>query len=121
MKEYLRQLKDKDFDGLNFYLNDDDNLEITGFSYKNPGEKIGGTSAGDYYHIILLERDSMKMPEIFKAILISPLHYISRIIDDGFLGVVAKVTTTSETVMQNCFEDMCRKAAEYIKEMEDDE
>lgn len=121
MKEYLQQLKGKDFDGLNFYRNEDCDLEITGFSYRNPGEKIGGNKMGDFYDIIILQEEPPTMPERFQAILISPLHYISRMIDDGFLGVVARVTTTSDKVMENCFEEMSRKAAKYIKHYEENE
>lgn len=124
MKEFLRPLKDKNFDGLNFYRNKDGNLEIDGFGYKNPGEKVGGTELGDYYDIIIFPEDPPKMPERFQAILISPLDYISRMMDDGFLGIVAKATTTSNTIMDEAFENMCERAAEYIKyyeEYENDE
>lgn len=125
MKEFLLPLKNKDFDGLNFYRNEDDNIEINGFGYKNPGEKVGGTDLGDFYDIIIFSEDGPpKMPERFQAILISPLDYISRMIDDGFLGIVAKVTTTSDTIMDEAFEQMCSKAAKYIKyyeEYENDE
>lgn len=121
MKEFLQQLKDKDFDGLNFYRNNEGNLEINGFGYKNPGEKIGGTEMGDFYDIIIFQEEPPKMPERFQAILTSPLHYISRMIDDGFLGVVAKVTTTSDRIMENCFDEMSSKAAMYIKYYEENE
>ena len=45
----VSKLKGKDFDGLNFYRNEDCDLEITGFSYRNAGEKIGGTEMSDFY------------------------------------------------------------------------
>lgn len=124
MKEFLLPLKNKEFDGLNFYRNKDGNLEIDGFGYKNPGEKLPGSEMGDLYDIIVFAEDPPKMPERFKAILISPLDYVSRMIDDGFLGIVAKATTTSDTVMEDAFNQMSERAAEYIKfyeELENDE
>jgi len=124
MKEFLRPLKNKNFDGLNFYRNGDGNLEINGFGYKNPGEKLEGSELGDLYDIIIFSEDPPKMPERFQAILISPLDYVERMMDDGFLGIVAKATTTSDTMMDEAFEQMSERAAEYIKfyeELDNDE
>lgn len=124
MKEFLLPLRNKDFDGLNFYRNQDGNLEINGFGYKNPGEKLEGSEMGDLYDIIIFSEEPPKMPERFKAILISPLDYVSRMMEDGFLGIVAKATTTSDTMMIEAFEQMSERAAEYIKfyeELKDDE
>lgn len=115
MKEFLQALKNKDFDGLNFYRNGRGDLEVDGFGYKNPGEKLVGSELGDLYDIIIFPEDPPKMPERFKAILISPLDYISRMIDSGFLGVVAKATTTSDTIMEEVFENMSERAADYIE------
>jgi hypothetical protein len=115
MREFLRTLKNENFDGLNFYRNHEGNLEVDGFSYKNPGEKLVGSEMGDLYDIIIFPEEPPKMPERFKAILISPLDYISTMIDTGFLGVVAKATTTSDTVLEDVFEHMSSRAAEYIE------
>lgn len=118
MKEFLQHLKNNDFDGLNFFRNGDGDLEINGFDYKNPGEKVGGTELGDLYHIIVFPEDPPKMPELFDAILISPVHYVSRMIDDGFLGVVSKVTTNSRSVAEAMFQGMSKRVSEYIKDYE---
>jgi hypothetical protein len=115
MREFLRILKNENFDGLNFYRNQTGDLEVDGFSYKNPGEKLAGSEMGDLYDIIIFPEDPPKMPERFKAILISPLDYISRMIDSGFLGVVAKATTTSDGILEDVFEHMSDRAAEYIE------
>jgi hypothetical protein len=115
MREFLQTLKNENFDGLNFYRNHEGDLKVDGFSYKNPGEKLVGSEMGDLYDIIIFPEEPPKMPERFKAILISPLDYISTMIDTGFLGVVAKATTTSDTVLEDVFEHMSSRAAEYIK------
>lgn len=125
MKEFLRPLKTKDFDGLNFFRNDEGDFEVNGFSYKEFGEKQEGSVMGDMYEIIIFSEEPPKMPERFKAILISPLDYISRMMDDGFLGMVAKATTTSENFMNNVEEQLNKRVAKYIEiyneEIDDDE
>lgn len=124
MKEYLQALKNKPFDGINFYRNGEGDLEISAFTYKEPSENIGGTELGEYYDIIIFPEEPPKMPERFKAILISPLHYVSRMIEDGFLGVVAKVTKNSDNFMDDVFEVMSERAKlyiEYYEELEKDE
>ena len=124
MKEFLQIFKGKDFDGLNFYRNEECLHEVSGFEYKNPAEKVGGTDMGDLYHIIIFQEDPPKMPEKFEAILISPLHYVSRMMEDGFLGIVSKVTTESQTTVETMFKAMSLRVSDYIKdygENKDDE
>lgn len=115
MKEFLRQLKNEDFDGINFYRNKEGNTEVSQFVYKRRGKKRGGTNLGDYYDIILVHDDPPKMPDRFRAILISPLDYISRMLECGFVGVVAKVTTTSDKIMDEIFEALSHETKRYIK------
>jgi hypothetical protein len=119
MKEFLHILKGKDFDGLNFYRNEDGLHEVTGFEYRKDGEKIGGTEMGDLYHIIIFQEEPPKMPELFEAILVSPLHYVSRMMEDGFLGTVSKVTTTSHEVAETMFEAISLRVKEYIEQYEE--
>jgi hypothetical protein len=38
--------------------------------------------------------------------------------DDGFLGIVALATTTSEKFMEEIFEEMNESVSEYIKQYE---
>ena len=119
MKEFLQIFKGKDFDGLNFYRNEEGLHELSGFEYKKPAEKIGGTEMGDLYHIIIFQEDPPKMPELFEAILISPLHYVSRMMEDGFLGIVSKVTTESKDVAETMFKSMSLRVSKYIEEYEE--
>lgn len=123
MSESWQALKTEPFDGINFYRNDDGDLEICGFKYKDPGEKISGNSSGDLYDIIIFPEDPPKMPEKFQAILISPIDYITNMLDNGFLGLVAKTTTTSNEFVTEAFDALSERTAEYIeyyeKEMND--
>lgn len=115
MKEFLQDLKHKEFHGLNFYKNQKGDLTVDGFEFKNFGEKLTGSSLGDLYDIIIFQEEPPKMPERFKAILISPLDYVSRMLDDGFLGIVAKATTTSDDFMSEIYDDMYEMVSHYIK------
>jgi hypothetical protein len=124
MKEFLRVLKDKNFDGINFYLNEEDNMEVTGFELKEFGEKKEGSMMGDMYDIIIAKYWPPHLPDRFEAILSSPLHYISRMMEDGFVGVVVKATTTTDEFMHDIFVEMTKDAelliSEYEKENEND-
>ena len=115
MNESFLRLKTEDYDGINFYINDDGDIEVDVFTYNTPSEKIRGSDMGDLYDIIIFPEEPPKMPERFNAVLSSPTHYVSRMIEDGFLGVVARKTTTSDEFMDDTFKDMNIRVAEYIK------
>jgi hypothetical protein len=123
MSESWQALKTEPFDGINFYRNDDGDLEICGFQYTDAGEKIAGSSSGELYDIIIFPEDPPKMPEKFQAILISPIDYIENMLDNGFLGMVAKTTTKSAEFIDVAFNELSERTAEYIeyyeKEMKD--
>jgi hypothetical protein len=123
MSESWQALKTEPFDGINFYRNDDGDLEICGFQYTDAGEKIAGSSSGELYDIIIFPEDPPKMPEKFQAILISPIDYIENMLDNGFLGLVAKTTTKSAEFIDVAFNELSKRTAEYIeyyeKEMKD--
>jgi hypothetical protein len=112
-----------EYDGINFFRNDEDEIEIVSFQFKESGDKIGGTSIGDLYDIMIFPEHPPKMPEKFQAILSSPIDYIYNMIDNGFLGVISKVTTSSEKVVEEVFDGLCENVSEYIdyyeKEMKD--
>ena len=113
----------EDFDGINFYREDPVCVNIAGFKLEDPGTKKEGSPMGDLYDIIIFPdvMNNPSQPERFQAILTSPLHYISRMIDDGFLGVVAKVTTTSDNFMQGIHKSMDDLVEVYIKHYEEDQ
>lgn len=108
-------LRNEIFDGINFYRNEKGELEISAFHYKNPGEKLPGSSIGDLYDIIIFPEEPPKMPEKFQAILGSPIDYITNMLDNGFLGLVAKSTTTSSEFVNDAFDALSERAAEYIE------
>jgi hypothetical protein len=115
MIESWQALRNEKYDGINFYRNEDGDVEISSFVFKSPGDKVGGNSFGDLYDIIIFPEDPPKMPEKFQAILTSPLDYIENMIDNGFLGVVSRVTTTSEEFVDTTYEALCINTKEYIE------
>jgi len=120
MSESFLQLKISEFDGINFYRNEE-NIEVDSFQYTEPFVKLEGSAMGDLYDIIIFPEDPPKMPERFKAILSSPIHYVERMVKDGFLGVVAKATTTSDEFMDEVEEHFNAMVAIYVKHYEEDE
>jgi hypothetical protein len=120
MTESWLALMSDEYDGINFFRNDEDEIEIVSFQFKESGDKIGGTSTGDLYDIIIFPEDPPKMPEKFQAILSSPIDYIYNMIDNGFLGVISKVTTSSEKVVEEVFGNLCETVSEYIDYYEEE-
>lgn len=120
MSESFLQLKTNQYDGINFYRNDE-NIEVDSFQYTEPYTKLEGSAMGDLYDIIIFPEDPPKMPERFKAILSSPIHYVERMVQDGFLGVVAKATTTSDEFMDEVEQHFNSMVTIYIKHYEEDE
>ena len=105
MLEYLQPLKKEKLDFFTFLAGDKEGrVDIMSSEYANPGEKIGGTSLGDLYHIVLF-RDSKENPEEygefddFEAIRACPLEYVSGLIPGGFYGIIARKTTTSHKLL----------------------
>jgi hypothetical protein len=96
MSNIPAELFTDDCDGYNFHYDDEGNKVIATFDYKKKGEKLKGSDLGDLFDIIIVPQKPLKNAERFKAVLISPIVYINRLLDDGFIGLVGKATTTSE-------------------------
>lgn len=110
--ELLQELKSKDFDGFMFMRSDEGHLSIKAFEFKDPGEKVPGSSMGDCYDIIVAPQDLSSMPDRFKAILVSPVDYLNRMFDDGFFGVICRATNKSDKGMSENFKLMCEAIQE---------
>lgn len=112
MIEFPQALKDEPFDAFFFLPGEkEDTIHLEGATYKDPGEKVGGSSMGDGYHIILFrEAEDGELVDIeqFTCVLIDPATYISRMLSIDWFGVLAKMTTTSETFIQNTFDKLTK-------------
>lgn len=118
MKEYLQQLKTQKFDGV-YFLPDEkfESLCIEAFCFKEPAEYLPGSQMGNLYDIIIFSENSE--PEKFQAILVSPVDYITRMINDGFYGIISSATTKSDTLLTGLFEGIKNKYF-FIKGLETD-
>ena len=104
----LEFLKDVEYDSVFFvpHPEDDNQVKIEVASYKNKGEKIGGSAMGDLFDIILFRYDDDKGVvdlDRFDAILSDPKVYISRLIKDDWYGMVSLKTTESGEMANGVF------------------
>jgi len=115
MLDYLRPLKEKNIDFFTFLSGDEEGqVDIISSEYSNPGEKVGGTSLGDLYHIVLFRESEINPDEYdnvddFEAILACPLEYASGLIPGGFYGIIARKTTTSNKLVDKLLALMKKK------------
>lgn len=108
MLDFLKEVKEENFDAFFFVPGpEEDSVRVEGAKYKDPGENVGGNKMGDMYHIMLFKQDDAGNPvdpDLFEAILIEPLEYVSRMITCDFYGFVAKKTTTSGNFVTSTFD-----------------
>jgi hypothetical protein len=93
------------------FFGDEDNegrVEVRGTEYITPGDPVGGSEMGHTYSIILMqehpEEDRYHKVEFFEAILSEPIEYISNLIPAGWMGVIARKTTTSDNMVHSMLE-----------------
>ena len=76
----------------------DTQVRVECISYVQEQESVPSGGVGNIYDVILVEykedEDGVKT-EHFEAVLIDPMEYVSRMINLGIHGVVARKTTTS--------------------------
>lgn len=111
MLEFLKEYSKEEHDAIFFLPGDkEDQITIEGATYRDPGEKVGGSVMGDSYHVILFkespETEELYDVDRFDAIFSDPLEYISGLIPQNWFGVIAKRTTTSEDFIQKIFDKM---------------
>jgi hypothetical protein len=112
MIEFPQDLKNDPFDAFFFLPGEEkDTVHLEGAAYKNPGVKVGGSSMGNGYHIILFREDEegeLVDVEQFNAVLIDPITYITRMIDIEWYGILARMTTTSEAFIKSTFDKLTK-------------
>ena len=83
-------------------------LKVQVTRYKNPGEKIGGSSMGDLFDIIIFrinEDYDLVDLERFEGILVDAREYVSRMIKEDWYGYICRKTTTSEKGADEIFDN----------------
>ena len=106
MLEAFREITD--FDAIFFvpHPEEDDQVKIEASKYKDPGEKLDGSSMGDMFDIILFrmnEEEDIIDLDRFEGILIEPRVYLSRMIKEDWYGMIARKTTTSKPMADRVF------------------
>jgi hypothetical protein len=105
MLDYLKPIKDDNFDFLTFLAGDEEgSIQISGQEFNEPGEPVDVGFMGSSYHIIIFrdhetDNDRYSDVESFDAVLSEPLEYVSRMITQGWYGIIARKTTTSRPLI----------------------
>jgi hypothetical protein len=105
MLGYLKEVGGE-FDALFFLpMEEEDSINIITNKYKNPGQPIEGNIIGSWWHILLFKcnEDNGDVEELdtFDAIFADPREYISGLIPQGWYGLIAKKTTTSNIFLDD--------------------
>jgi len=112
MIEIPKALKDEPFDAFFFLPGEkEDTIHLESATYKDAGEKVGGSNMGDSYHVILFreaEDGELVDVEQFEAVLVHPITYITRMLGIDWFGIVARKTTTSNTFIENTFDKLIK-------------
>lgn len=112
MIEIPKALKEEPFDTFFFLPGEkEDTIHLESATYKEPGEKVGGSKMGDEYHIILFreaEDGELVDVEQFNAVLIDPVTYITRMLGIEWFGIISRMTTTSEKFIKTTFDKLTK-------------
>ena len=112
MLDYLKVLKDEEHDAYFFLPGPkDDTIHLEGASYKDAGENVGHSEMGNAYHVILFKEDAdgeLVDIDMFDAIFMDPLEYMSGLIPSGIFGIMARKTTTSNSFIQKMFDKLIK-------------
>jgi hypothetical protein len=104
MLDFLKPWRNEKYDFMTFTEGKkEDTIDIFGHEYTDSGEPLKASAMGECYHIILFRshktEDRYTDLDSFEAILSDPLEYMSGLIPQGWYGVIAKKTTTSEPII----------------------
>lgn len=106
MLEYLKDIEE--YDALFFMPHPEVDIHIQSNRYKNPGTPIDVGSVGPTWHVLLFkcneETDTVENLDAFDAVLSDPREYISTLIPEGWFGIVAKKTTTSNSFISEALD-----------------
>ena len=110
MLDYLKVLKNDEHDALFFLPGPKkDTIHLEGATYKDAGEDVGGNELGKAYHVILFKENAegeLVDVDMFDAIFVDPLEYMSGLIPSGIFGIMARKTTTSNNFIQKTFDKL---------------
>lgn len=106
MLDVLKEIKEYDTIFFVPHPQDDNQVKLEVAMYKDKGEKLGGSSMGDSFEIILFrlnEEYDITDLDRFDAILVDAREYVSRMVKDDWYGMVARKTSTSGEMANGVF------------------
>jgi hypothetical protein len=112
MLESLNKFKGKNFDVLYCVSTDNRGVDVYGNYYEGEVTRLDESELGSNYHIILFKEDTkgqLYNADMFEAILIDPLEYLSGLLPQGWFGVFFKKTTASGTIVKVLFDKLTEK------------
>ena len=80
-------------------------IHFEGFKYNDPG-KYEIHDLGQMYHVILFREDKEGLTvdlDLFEGILLDPYYYVSKLIPNGWYGIIAKKSTTSHEFVDEAY------------------
>lgn len=103
MNPTFKKMKDSNCDAICFLPDskDPENMVLQGLTYKEKGDNIGGSVMGHSYDIITFRQTGGEYhsKDHFDAILVCPYTYSDKLVNEGYFGIIAKKTTTSDNMV----------------------
>ena len=111
MKNYIKEIYDEqEHDGFIFILDENEQLDISAFTYKQRSTPIEiHPDLGYKYHVITYRETvdgEIVDPDIFEAIIGDPYHYIGNLLKYGFFGTICKKTKKSTKYVKQMYNDL---------------
>ena len=91
----------KKYDGFYILPGDDDGIKLSYFDFNDDfekGEKVGGTSVGDMYHVIFMKCGEDSLPILddhFEAVFAHPETYVKGLLGADIFGCFVRKTENS--------------------------
>lgn len=111
MKNYIKEIYDEEeHDGFIFILDENEELDISAFTYKKRSKPIEvHPDLGYKYHVIMYRETvdgEIVEPDMFEAIIGDPYHYIGNLLNIGFFGTICKKTEKSTKYVNQMYKDL---------------
>ena len=123
MIDYIKQIYDEaEHDGFIFILDENEELDISSFTYKKRSNPIEEHSDLGYKYHIITYRETVDgkivEPDMFEAVIGNPWHYASNLLKAGFFGTICKKTKRSEKIVNDMYKDLIKTVKELNHDQE---
>jgi len=113
LKNYIKEIYNEDeHDGFIFVLDENENLDISAFTYKKRSAPIEiHPELGYKYHVIMYRETvdgEFIEPDMFEAVIGDPYHYVGHLLTVGFFGTICKKTKNSTKYANTLYKDLLK-------------